>query len=266
MNYLNILVSTFFLLGISLNITSHFISVGVVGPVSKPTFLCLIQNEFADQWNPYAIIRIYQNSVSPPGIDPYGIQTITNAYMVHNPPPHLFPYAVSPSMEICRGIDGPSQIIAVNTALRNAVRRRLFRLNFLVVLKIEPSPNPTCSWESFTNQQNCDFLKATLSQAIASGWVPILFSTAPIWSHFFGSTCNTIPTDFNNVPLLWYANYLANGKVNETQSFDDFVPFGGFSVSAGNVYMKQTGGNVTVPLCNNPKSTAFIDYIWGPSI
>jgi len=37
------------------------------------------------------------------------------------------------------------------------------------------------------------------------------------------------------------------GQVDPTQSYDDFVPFGGWTTPS----LKQVGGNVTVPLCGN---------------
>jgi len=50
----------------------------------------------------YVIVRIYQNSHSPAGIDPNGLQTLTNAFAAG--------YMGDMDMEICRGINATSQI------------------------------------------------------------------------------------------------------------------------------------------------------------
>jgi len=54
--------------------------------------------------------------------------------------------------------------------------------------------------------------------------------------------------------------------VDTTQSFADFVPFGGYTLDSGLVNFKQVGGNVTIPLlCGSTAWHAFVDVIAAPS-
>ena len=55
-----------------------FIGIAVVGPFTASAFKCL-QATMPNQF-PYVIIRAYQNSHSPAGIDPNALQTFTNAF------------------------------------------------------------------------------------------------------------------------------------------------------------------------------------------
>jgi len=82
-----------------------------------------------------------------------------------------------------------------------------------------------------------------------------VFSTANIWQKFFGTTCN----GFGQVSIpLWYAHYHSDGQVDSTKSFDDFVPFGGWTAP----YFKQVSGNQTLSLCNTPNWHADVDTVW----
>ena len=64
--------SNFLLLVLLLIWSSHcFIGFSVVGPLTKSAFTCLATSvPDADTNEPYVIIRAYQNSHSPAGIDP----------------------------------------------------------------------------------------------------------------------------------------------------------------------------------------------------
>ena len=127
------------------------------------------------------------------------------------------------------------------------------------VLKVQPSINLDCSWESYLPSDNCYFLVEAINAVINIGFLPTIFSTARIWEQFFGSSCD-IPGVFP-FATLWYANYDNTGQVTSTRSLDDFVPFGGWIADSG-VVMKQVKGNVTVPLTCIPTVTdwhAFVD-------
>jgi len=65
-----------FLLTVGILVWSSYSTIGfaVVGPFTTGAFNCLYSSE--PNSNQYAIIRAYQNSHSPAGIDPYAIQTI----------------------------------------------------------------------------------------------------------------------------------------------------------------------------------------------
>jgi len=132
-----------------------------------------------------------------------------------------------------------------------------------VWLKVEPSVNPDCDWVGYSHTDNCNFLIEAIN---AVGSLPSttigVFSTANIWQAFFGSACDSIGT---LGPLLWYANYGTDGHVTSTKTFDDFVPFGGWTVAGGKIYLKKIAGNHTIPtFCGNPALHAFVELSWGP--
>jgi hypothetical protein len=53
-----------------------YLGYAVVGPFTASAFTCLL---LPGQSNVF-LVRAYQNSHSPPGIDPNALQTITNAF------------------------------------------------------------------------------------------------------------------------------------------------------------------------------------------
>jgi len=194
-----------------------FIGFAVVGPLTASAFTCL-QSSMSGLV-PYAIIRVYQNSHSLPGIDMYAIQTIANAYTAG--------YSSDVYMEICRGIDSASQINLVNTEILTPMFDS-FHSDWFVYIKVEPSVNPDCSWENYSQLDNCNYLKEAVSNVRnLVDWSAAVFSTAPVWAQFFGSSCDTFAADTH--PSLWYADYNIKGNVNSSQSFDDFVSFGGWT-------------------------------------
>ena len=133
-----------------------------------------------------------------------------------------------------------------------------------IFIKVEPSSNPDCSWEGYSQLDNCNFLKEAVN-AIWNIEGPVgfimagVFTTARIWKQFFGSSCDTFATDAD--AFLWYAQYDSTGHATLTQSFDDFVPFGGWKVN--DFIAKQIGGDVKVPLlCESKAWYPFVDLIW----
>jgi len=62
-------------------------------------------------------------------------------------------------------------------------------------------------------------------------------------------------------PYLWYGA----GELNFNPSFNDFVPFGGYTTSQSNTpFLKKIAGSQTLFLCNNPNQLAFVDMTWIP--
>ena len=99
----------------------------------------------------------------------------------------------------------------------------------LVFIKVEPRSNPECSWAGYSPLDNCNFLKeATNAVWHLGSYTPAIFSTAPIWEQFFGSSCDTFAADTG--ALLSHASYNSTGQVTSTHSYNDFVPFGGFTL------------------------------------
>jgi len=139
-------------------------------------------------------------------------------------------------VELCRGINATSQINLVHSKISS------FYPIYFVWMKVEPSSNPECSWEGYSQSDNCNFLKEA-AQAINTRNSPGVFSTARIWKQFFGSSCDTFATDIGALNI--WSNYESSaGRVNSPKSFDDYVPFGGWT-SPG---IKKLVGSVTIPL------------------
>jgi len=240
-----------FLLTVGLLFISSYsqISFGVVGPFTASAFRCLASS-VPHVTIPYVTIRAYQNSHSPPGIDPNALQTITNAFVAG--------FYTGIYMEICRGINATSQINLVNSEIMTPmVTLPSAWPNHQVVIKVVPSVNPDCSWEVYAQQDNCNYLTEAVKAVKNLRWTPIIFTTYNLWNKYFGATC----ADFSQSTgaQLFYAIYDATGKVNSVPSFNGFVPFGGWSI-AGMHITKQIGGSVLVPLlCGNKAWHALVD-------
>ena len=136
-------------------------------------------------------------------------------------------------------------------------------------IKVVPSKNPDCSWESYSQSDNCNFLKEAVNAVWKGGryrgqWVPYIFSTANIWKKYFGSTCDTFAKDTG--AYLSYAIYDSTGHVVSTQTKHDFVPFGGWAAGDWHIIAKQVGGSVRVPLlCGHKAWHALVDEVYlGP--
>jgi len=152
-------------------------------------------------------------------------------------------------MEICRNSDPVSQV----TDFINGINPSYYDA---LLIKFEPNNTPGC-WGVYTPAEHCAFLTQaanTVTQLAGPGTTPGIFTTDNIWNEFVGSSCDI----FSVAPIIWYATYGSNGQVDSTQSFDDFVPFGGYTVPQ----IKQIAGNKTVTLCNNPLWHAYIDELW----
>jgi len=93
------------LMGLLVWLSSSTTGFAIVGPVSTSTFICL--HSTLPNFRQYAVIRAYQNSHSPAGIDPYALQTIKNA--------NFSEFISDIYIEICRGINATSQINLVKT-------------------------------------------------------------------------------------------------------------------------------------------------------
>ena len=139
------------------------------------------------------MVRAYQNSQSPPGIDPNAFQTVANAFAAD--------FAADFYVEICRGIDPVSQINLVNTELLIPLSKYR-RSNFyqVLVIKVVPNSNPECSWDNHSHLDNCNFLKDAANavwniHVYGSPLTPTIFSTAHIWKKIFGSSCDFFATD-----------------------------------------------------------------------
>jgi len=159
-------------------------------------------------------------------------------------------------MEICRGINATTQVTEIANGLNASQILYLF-------IKVEPNDTPNCSWKGYNQTDNCDFLTEAITAIHNIHILGQVFSTATIWESFFGNTCNSIASI---APYLWYAHYNSSGQVDPTQSFDDYVVFGGWevNVSVATPFMKQVGGNATLTLCNNSDWHARVDTVWTP--
>ena len=225
--------------------TSAQLGYSIVGPLSKAAFDCLgTSSRQATGHDPFVFFRIYKVSGTP-GVDPNAAQALANARA------SSVAFGILSYIEVCRSADSS----VVRNTLVQAFNPPIFDS---IWIKVEPNSTPGCSWEGFSQTDNCayitEFYQALFNAFSVEGVSIGIFSTASIWKKFFGSSCNL----FGEYGVsLWYAHYGSNGKIDSTQSFDDFVPFGGFMP-----YFKQIGGSVHISLCNNPNWKVIVDTLY----
>ena len=117
--------------------------VGVASPTTTTAFSCLI-----DQDNSIAIIRIYKANDTYWGVDPDGLQNLINADAAHSQPNSLFnlgSFKTYTYMEVYRNTDPTSQV----TNMNNNIFSELYKA---IYVKVQPSANPECLWEIYTQQ------------------------------------------------------------------------------------------------------------------
>lgn len=128
--------------------------VALASPTTTTAFSCLI-----DQGNSILIVRVYKANDTYKGIDKSGFQTLINAAAAKSRPSTVSSVGrpiVHVYMEPCRNNSDPIQ--QVREMLLNTPSRSF---NTLYV-KVQPSYHPGCTWETFTHQENCDYLTQLL--------------------------------------------------------------------------------------------------------
>jgi len=159
-------------------------------------------------------------------------------------------------VELCRGVNATSLINLVNTEIITPMQSKPnYSFDILLYVKFGSTSNPQCSFASYSHTDNCNYLKEAVRAIGNLHWMPLIVSTATQWKQYFGNSCDTFATDTG--AMLSYAVYDSTGHPTLTQSYDDFVPFGGFA--KGNIWTKQVGGVTTVPLLCGP--TAWHAYV-----
>lgn len=111
-------------------------------------------------------------------------------------------------------------------------------------IDVETNSSPGCSWAASTPEDNCNFLEQMVNQITKRGKSPGIYASTYMWNQIMGSA--SACQKFKSLPL-WYAHY------DKIQSFDDFVPFGGWTKPN----YKQYQG--TTQLCNTG-----VDLNWYP--
>jgi GH25 family lysozyme M1 (1,4-beta-N-acetylmuramidase) len=81
---------------------------------------------------------------------------------------------------------------------------------------IETNLSDGCGWGDAST--NCNFLQAMIDEGHRLGIQMGVYASAYMWSSIMGDGC----TVASSLPL-WYAHY------DDTRSFSDFTPFGGWS-------------------------------------
>jgi hypothetical protein len=103
----------------------------------------------------------------------------------------------------------------------------------MVWIDVEDNPSSGCSWNSYSDSSNCDYLNSLISAVKSYGKVAGVYTSQYEWSSVMGSqgAC----TSANGVQL-WYAHY------DNKASFSDYVKIGGWSKPA----IKQYAGDVSL--------------------
>lgn len=138
------IINSFLLVGLLICSAYGNIAFGVVGPFTSSAFKCLVSSGPPGS-APQVLVRGYQNSQSPPGIDPNAVQTLKNSFVAG--------YSSNVYIEICRGINATSQVNLVNTEIViPLLNDPSSNMAYLFFIKVEPSSNPDCSWEGYFTQ------------------------------------------------------------------------------------------------------------------
>lgn len=176
---------------------------------SQSTFSCAVSN---GNWQ-FAITRSYQSFGQP---DPNAASNIANAKAagIQYVDAYHFP---------CYGGVDPTQ--QVNDDV-NAISGQFGTLWF----DIETNPSSGCGWSSDTNA-NCQFLTTMIQAGQSLGISMGVYTSSYMWSSIMGSC--TAGADAG-LPL-WYAHY------DQSPSFSDFSPYGGWSTPAMKQYWDSTG-------------------------
>jgi len=179
--------SVLLLVGLLIWSSQSAYTLAVVGPFSPSAFKCLALNVPGSVYN--VIIRAYQNSQSPAGIDPNAFSTLVNAFTAG--------FSADLYVEICRGGNATSQINLVEGELVSSQGDPYAVFNGMFYIKVQPSINLQCSWESYSHSDNCNYLKEAVGAVrnLGSLWNPNIITTAHIWQQFFGNSCDTFATD-----------------------------------------------------------------------
>jgi hypothetical protein len=125
------------------NTSGGLIGVGIASPTTTTAFSCLI-----DQNNAVAIIRIYKANDTFWGVDPDGLQNLINADAAHSHPSSIYDvggFSTYAYMEVCRNTDPTSQVTDLNTNVFAGLYKAIY-------VKVQPSANPECLWETYTQQ------------------------------------------------------------------------------------------------------------------
>lgn len=115
----------------------------------------------------------------------------------------------------CTGVDASQQV----SDDYNAIGQRFGTMWF----DIETNPSSGCGWSDTTS--NCNFMQGLISGGQSIGLTMGVYASAYMWESIMGDC--TVGAD--NGLSLWYAHY------DDSQSFGDFSPFGGWNTPA----MKQ---------------------------
>lgn len=113
-----------------------------------------------------------------------------------------------------------------------------------VWVDVEDNYNPQCNWTTLSYNESCEYVQKLVKYLESKDQNVGIYASKYMWNLIMGDpqACPRL----SDRPL-WYAHY--DGK----ESFDDFVPFGGWTVPT----QKQYKGTTTI--CN-----AEVDFNWYP--
>jgi hypothetical protein len=130
---------------------------------------------------------------------------------------------------------------------------RIF-LNPILLVKVIASNVPECAWDSTQKELMCYKFGIYIKTLLNAQRYPYIFTSKKDWTRFFqGTACENFKEQYSeygvySVPLI-YANYGSKGGLVQTQTFDDFASFGGWT----NSIIKKVGHNVKILLNCGPK-------------
>jgi hypothetical protein len=200
---------------------SAVLGVDLYLPYPSSTWLCLMLAGFQ-----FSIVRAWHSYGGPDFSAEINLNNAAQAGIAFRDI-YFFPCASG------SGADAAAQ-------LREAVRVSPTETWGTLWLDIEQNPSPNCGWSATNFTKNCNFLQALIAEGQALSLQMGLYSSHYEWTQLFGSPSFCTVAADAGLPL-WYAAY--DGQTN----FNNFAPFGGYTLNGQNakVSMKQFTDNVS---------------------
>ena len=124
-----------------------------------------------------------------------------------------------------------------------------------VWLDIESNQDPACAWKA-DKAANCAWLQSLVAAALATG-VPVgVYTSIHEYELLLADSAQGCKVAQPGVPL-WYPHY----QTPVDPSFDDFVPFGGWTAPTVKQFYDNSGHGTGIPTCAGAPG---VDANWMP--
>jgi len=211
--------------------------IDIAGPLTASSFACLASAG-------YSCVIVKGNTLenSNSVMHPYVIQTLINV-KTGGLPADIY-------MDLCRGVSSLTQV----TDLISSITATNYKT---IWVKVQTNNVAGCSWAGYSQADNCAFVTQAINAIIGHNKKSGVYSTYNAWQNLLGTNCHSIGL-LNPAPKLWYGDYSSTGVLDQTQTFSDYQPFGGWTWP----YIKKVSGPVHVSLCGYTGWHALVNQGW----